>query len=58
MRAYRKSTSHPYCVYLTSEEGARLLNEMVTADPELFPTVSTLYRKLNSVYGAKEGKRA
>jgi hypothetical protein len=31
---------------------------MVTADPELFPTVDTLYRKLNAVYGAKEGKRA
>ncbi|MDX3551002.1 hypothetical protein PV729_04315 [Streptomyces europaeiscabiei] len=35
MRAYRKTTRHPFCVYLTAEESAALREEIVDA---LMPT--------------------
>ncbi|PPS86458.1 hypothetical protein [Streptomyces sp. MH60] len=38
MRAYYKpSTQHKYCIYLTTEERAELLEECEGVDPDLTP---------------------
>jgi hypothetical protein len=53
MRAYRKSaTLHQYCVYLTTEERERLLEELQrVVDPSFWPTLSRLYAHLNAPRG-------
>lgn len=50
MRAYRKrSTAHQYCVYLTTDERDRLLEELKrVVDPSFWPTFSRLYAHLNA----------
>lgn len=61
MRAYRKTTRHPYCVYMTADEAADVINQTIDAVNGLddyYPALAKLADKLNAVYGAKEGKRA
>ncbi|WP_018555318.1 hypothetical protein [Streptomyces sp. ATexAB-D23] len=56
MRAYRKTaTHHQYCVYLTTEERERLLEELRrTVDPSFWPALSRLYAHLNAPRGENE----
>lgn len=61
MRAYRKSTQHPFCVYLTAEEAADALDEFADAvpyDPEELPVLAKLRDKLNTLHQDSKKERA
>jgi hypothetical protein len=55
LRAYKKTTRHPYCLYLTSEELIQLLNEASGAihvawwQGQKLPTLNKVHDQLNSL---------
>lgn len=61
MRAYRKSTQHPFCVYLTAEEASDALDEFADAvpyDPEELPVLTKLRDKLAALSAFPKKERA
>jgi hypothetical protein len=62
MRAYRKTTQHPFCLYLTADEAARLTDELVgllmpTKVGE-FPTADRALHKLTYLLANPDKERA
>lgn len=53
MRAYKKTTQHPYCIYLTEVEAADLIEESQGVDPDLTPHWARLVDRLSSVVSEK-----
>lgn len=50
MRAYRKTTQHPYCIYFTTEELEKVLRESEGVDPEYTPWWAKVIESLEKVY--------
>ncbi len=54
MKAYFKtSTRHRYCVYLTTEERAELLEECEGVDPDLTPHWAKFLKALTNPQGRR-----
>jgi hypothetical protein len=55
VRAYKKTTQHPFCLYLTSDELIELLNEMADAinlgwkTDEQYPVMDKVHDRLNNL---------
>lgn len=51
MRTYKKTTQHPYCIYLTKDEATEVLNEISSAFEHAgengTPTLRRLWMRLN-----------
>jgi hypothetical protein len=57
VRAYRKTTQHPYCLYFDTAEAAQAARELERLDPEDFPALAKVERHLARIRGAA-GDRA
>lgn len=58
MRAYRKTTQHPFCLYLTAEEAAAFLEDLEAVTSEewavhLF-TLERVQARLSAVVNAQK----
>ncbi|MFF5433450.1 hypothetical protein ACFY5K_25880 [Streptomyces griseofuscus] len=59
MRAYEKTTQHPYCLYLKSDELIELLNEISEAVHDAYrqgqelPTLAKVHDRLNDLLKEK-----
>lgn len=60
MRAYRKRTQHPICVYLTNEEFIGLSSQLEAASlkDDWFPTIHALRLKLRALRDDSERNQA
>jgi hypothetical protein len=56
MRAYRKTTRHPVCLYFTDQEALRLVQELTTAYPvEDWSDMPMMTRLLNALETTRKG---
>jgi hypothetical protein len=60
VRLYRKTTQHPFCIYLTREEARELRTEAaIAADlSDDVPLLAALVDRLETVLHAREGGQA
>ena len=62
MKAYRKNTHHPICVYLTEEEALSLAidAEIAAATPEVgpVPTLACMGKRLDALVSDPKRRRA
>ncbi|MGX1133206.1 hypothetical protein RKD49_005396 [Streptomyces glaucescens] len=65
MRAYRKTTAHPFCVYFTADEAVDLINELIDANNALWNdgdgvggTMTAVADKLNALLADPKRERA
>lgn len=58
MRAYRKTTQHPFCVYLTAEEALALMNESRNATTGDKPVLCKVGDKLGDLIADPKRERA
>lgn len=60
MRVYRKTTQHPYCVYLTAEEARelRVEAEIATSESTDLPDLERLMSKLDALLSDPKRERA
>ncbi|MGW5637131.1 hypothetical protein [Streptomyces sp. NPDC003832] len=58
MRAYRKTTQHPICVYLTAEEAEHFAHEVSAMQPEGMPTVRNVALKVGALVVDPKKERA
>jgi hypothetical protein len=60
MRLYRKTTAHPFCIYLTRDEVRELQVEALIAVEESgdVPLLADLAQRLETVQHVREGGQA
>lgn len=56
MRAYRKNTLHPYCLYLDGQEAAEVARELERLRADDFPALAKVERFLARVRGGARGR--
>ena len=60
MRVYRKTTTHPFCIYLTAEEARELETEALIASvhSDDVPLLEDIRRRLDALWGDPTRKQA
>lgn len=60
MRLYHKTTTHPYCIYLTRDEARELQVEALIAVEESgdVPLLADLAQRLDTVQHVRQGSQA
>lgn len=58
MRAYRKTTMHPFCIYLTAEEARELVEEGQGVDPSYTPLWAAATFKIMDLLNDPKRERA